>query len=161
MVAALEAPPRARTAAERRAAARIVPLRLVPEYGIGTPGVAERVRPEVVPERVVVVHRRPRPRVTRSKGVAVYWRRRLIAAALGLGIVLAATHAGAALGGTTTTSPERSPHVQRVIVQAGDTLWTIAQRLAPNADPRAVVDKIVAARGSADIKPGEAVDWAA
>ncbi len=164
MVAALEAPPRARTAAERRAAARIVPLRLVPEYGIGTPGVAERVRvrPELtLPERVVTVHRRPRPRVTRSKGVAVYWRRRLIAAALGLGIVLAATHAGAALGGTTTTAPERSPHVQRVIVQPGDTLWTIAERLAPSADPRAVVDKIVAARGSADIKPGEAVDWAA
>ena len=44
MVAVLEAPPRARTAAERRAAARIVPLRLVPDYGTGNPGVAERVR---------------------------------------------------------------------------------------------------------------------
>ena len=156
MVAVLEAPPRARTAAERRAAARIVPLRLVPDYGTGTPGVAERAPAE----RVVTVHRQPRPRVTRSKGVAVYWRRRLIAAALGLGIVLAATHAGAALGGSTTTSPERSPHVQRVIVQAGDTLWSIAREVAPNADPRAVVDKIVAERGSADVKPGEAIVWA-
>jgi hypothetical protein len=166
MVAALEAPPRARTAAERRAAARIVPLRLVPDYGIGSPGEAERVdrestrrEPVVKAERVVTVHRRPRPRVTRSTGVAVFWRRRLIAAALGLGIVLAATHAGAALGGTTTTTPERSPHVQRVIVQPGDTLWSIARKLAPDMDPRIVVDKMVAARGSADVQPGEAVDW--
>ena len=152
MVAVLEAPPRARTAAERRAAARIVPLRLVPDYGIGSPGVAERV---------VQVHRRPSPRVTRSKGVAVYWRRRLIAAALGLGIVLAATHAGAALGGSTTTSPERSPHVQHIVVQPGDTLWSIARRVAPHSDPRGVVDKIVAARGSADVRPGDPIDWAA
>ena len=160
MVAVLEAPPRARTAEERRAAARIVPLRLVPDYGTGSPGVAERAMLDTTrPERVVRVHRRPRPRVTRSKGVAVYWRRRLIAAALGLGIVLAATHAGAALGGSTTTSPERSPHVQHIVVQPGDTLWTIAQRVAPHSDPRAVVDKIVATRGSADGRPGDPIDW--
>ena len=156
MVAALEAPPRARTAAERRAAARIVPLRLVPDYGTGTPGVAERAPAE----RVVTVHRQPRPRVTRSKGVAVYWRRRLIAAALGLGIVLAATHAGAALGGTTTTAPERSPHVTTVVAAPGDTLWSIAHRLAPNSDTRAVVDALAQSHGSSDVRPGDAFTWA-
>ena len=162
MVAVLEAPPRARTAAERRAAARIVPLRLVPDYGIGSPGEAERAiggHGDSRTDRPVVVHRRPRPRVARSRGVAVYWRRRLIAAALGLGIALAATHAAAALGGTTTTSPERSPHVQRVVVQPGDTLWSIAREVAPNTDPRAVVDKMVAARGSADVQPGDTIVW--
>ena len=106
------------------------------------------------------VHRQPSPRVTRSHGAAVYWRRRLVAAALGLGVLLTAAHAGAALGGTTTTSPERSPHVERVIVQPGDTLWTIAERLAPNADPRAVVDDLTAAPGgSSSVQPGEQITW--
>ena len=96
------------------------------------------------------VHRQPSPRVTRSHSAAVYWRRRLVATALGLGIVLTAAHAGAALGGTTTTAPERSPHVTTVVVQPGDTLWSIAHRLAPNADPRAVVDALAASHGGAD-----------
>ena len=83
------------------------PLRAVPEH----------VFPEAVPEfaipedAVPEVHRQPSPRVTRSKSAAVYWRRRLVAAALGLGVLLTAMHAGAALGGTTTTASERSPHV--------------------------------------------------
>src|SRR6478672_4133016 len=61
MVAALQAPPRVRTRA------RVVPLRLVPD----------QVRPDQLqPERVVVVRRQPRPRVTRSKR-AIYMRRRV------------------------------------------------------------------------------------
>jgi nucleoid-associated protein YgaU len=32
-----------------------------------------------------------------------------------------------------------------VVVQAGDTLWSLAQELAPEQDPRAVVDAIVEA----------------
>ena len=146
MVAALQAPPRVRSGRARPTPARVVPLRLVPEH--------------VVPEQVATVHRQPRPRVTRSHRAAVYWRRRLIAAALGLGLVLTATHAGAALGGSTTTSPERSPHVLSVVVQPGDTLWSIAQRLAPKSDPRSVVDAIIEARGTSDLQPGETVRWA-
>lgn len=140
MVAALQAPPRVRPAGSGRAPARVVPLRSVPD-------------------RVVVVHRQPRPRVTRSERAAVYWRRRAIAAALGLGIVLTAAHAGVALGGSTTSSPGRSPHphVERVVVRDGDTLWSIAERLAPNSDPRPVVDAIVAARGTPDVQAGEAI----
>jgi len=107
----------------------------------------------------VPVHRQPSPRVTRSPGAAVYWRRRFVAAALGLGVLLTAAHAGAALGGTTTTSPERSPHVERVVVQEGDTLWTLAERLAPNADPRPVVDQLAAASGSSSVRPGEVITW--
>ena len=68
-------------------------------------------------------------------------------------------HAGAALGGTTTTASERSPHVTSVIVRPGDTLWSIARRVAPKSDPRGVVDALSAQRGSADLTPGEVVRW--
>lgn len=147
MVAALQAPPRVRTRA------RVVPLRLVPD----------QVRPDQVwpdqlrPERVVVVHRQPRPRATRSKR-AIYMRRRAIAAALGLGIVLTAAHAGVALGGSTTT-PGRSPHphIERIVVQPGDTLWSIAQRIAPGSDPRKWVDYFAAQLGTSDLQAGRQI----
>jgi hypothetical protein len=142
MVAALQAPPRVRTPA------RVVPLRLVPD----------RVRPDRVrPDRVVIVHRQPRPRVTRSKR-AVYMRRRVIAASLGLGIVLTAAHAGVAFGGSTTT-PGRSPHprVENIVVQPGDTLWSMARRIAPKADPRELVDEFAAQLGTSELHEGEMI----
>jgi hypothetical protein len=142
MVAALQAPPRVRTPA------RVVPLRLVPD----------QVWPDQLrPERVVVVHRQPRPRATRSKR-AVYMRRRAIAAALGLGIVLTAAHAGVALGGSTTT-PGRSPHphIERVVVQRGETLWGLAERIAPGSDPRKIVDDFTAQLGTSDLHEGEQI----
>jgi hypothetical protein len=98
--------------------------------------------------------------VTRSHGAAVYWRRRLVAAALGLGLVLTATHAGAALGGSTTSSAGRSPHVTTVVVRPGDTLWTIAGRVAPHSDPRAVVDSLVSSLGTSSLQPGTVIRWA-
>ena len=99
---------RARTSQPRSAPARVVPL----HRAISDPPSSAR-RPAGSS-----VHRQPSPRVTRSHSAAVYWRRRLVAAALGLGVLLTAAHAGAALGGTTTTAPERSPHVQQVVVAA-------------------------------------------
>ena len=126
--------------------APLVPLRVVQE--------------EVFPhEAVPVVHRQPSPRVTRSHSAAVYWRRRFVATALGLGVLLAAAHAGAALGGTTTTASERSPHVTTVVAQSGDTLWSIAHRVAPNADPRAVVDALAGSHGGAEVQPGDVFKW--
>lgn len=130
---------------------------------------ATQVRARAVPARVIPLHpgrvhrvsvpRQSSPRVTRSHGAAVYWRRRLFAAALGLGVLLTAAHASAALGGT-TTAPERSPHVEQVVVHEGDTLWSVAERLAPNSDPRAVVDALAQARGSSAVEPGELITWA-
>ena len=149
MVAALQAPPRVRTPA------RVVPLRLVPDQVW-----PDQVWPDQLrPERVVVVHRQPRPRVTRSKR-AIYMRRRAIAASLGLGIVLTAAHAGVALGGSTTT-PGRSPHphVEYVVVQQGDTMWGIAQRVAPHSDPRDVVDAMAKELGTSDVQPGDRIPW--
>src|SRR5262245_36668411 len=132
MVAALQSPPEFRPRRPRPQGTR---LRLVPD-------------PDLRPAR---------PRVTRSTRASVFWRRRLIAAALGLGIVLAAAHAGTALGGSTTSTPERRPHVVKVVAHEGDTLWSIAERVAPGSDPRKVVDEIAAARGTADVRAGEQI----
>jgi nucleoid-associated protein YgaU len=38
-----------------------------------------------------------------------------------------------------------------VVVQSGDTLWSLAQELAPEEDPRAVVDAIVELNGLQDV----------
>ena len=64
---------------------------------------------------------------------------------------------GTALGGSTTSTPERRPHVINVVVRPGDTLWTIAQRVAPHSDPRKVVDGLAAARGTADVRAGDTI----
>jgi len=45
--------------------------------------------------------------------------------------------------------------VQRVVVEPGDSLWSIAQRVAPGQDPRAVVDQLAARLGSTTLAPGE------
>jgi nucleoid-associated protein YgaU len=40
-------------------------------------------------------------------------------------------------------------------VQPGDTLWTIAERVAPDSDPRPLVAKLAAESGSDTVVPGE------
>jgi LysM domain len=79
--------------------------------------------------------------------------RRRIAAALGsvgVAIVLSAPVAGA-LGrhgeapSTVVQPAHRWEHV--VVVQPGDTVWSIAEAAADGADPRALVDAIAARNG--------------
>ena len=155
MVAALQSPPEYRPRRPRPQSRAAVPARVVPLHAPG------RTRPEHVTRLRLVPDpdlRPARPRVTRSTRASVFWRRRLIAAVLGLGIVLAAAHAGTALGGSTTSTPERRPHVVEVVVHEGDTLWSIAERIAPDADPRKLVDEITAARGTADLRAGEQIE---
>jgi hypothetical protein len=41
------------------------------------------------------------------------------------------------------------------VVQPGDTLWTIAQRLDPAGDPRATTDALAAQVGGDSVVPGE------
>jgi nucleoid-associated protein YgaU len=43
---------------------------------------------------------------------------------------------------------------ERYVVRSGDTLWAIAGRVAPDSDPRPVVDAMVEAN---DIDPGALV----
>jgi hypothetical protein len=80
-------------------------------------------------------------------------RRRRIAAALGsvaVAIVLSAPVAGA-LGRHAQASSTKVPPARRweqvVVVQPGDTVWSIAEAAADGADPRALVDAIVTRNG--------------
>jgi hypothetical protein len=86
---------------------------------------------------------------------------------LALGLVVVTAEAGVALGGSPLAAPERhpaaatlaSPTVRPVVVRPGDSLWTIAERLAPGDDPRPVVDEVQAARRGAPLVPGETILW--
>ncbi len=106
---------------------------------------------------------RPRPPVP----VVTYWRRRAVAAVLGVALVLVAAQAGGALGGSPLAVPERRPAVSeaagtiRYVVEPGDSLWSIAETLAPGEDPRPVVDALAEARRGAPLIPGETIIWAA
>jgi Tfp pilus assembly protein FimV len=91
----------------------------------------------------------------------VYRRRRFAAVAIGIGAVLAAGHAGAALGGTSLAAPGARPRVVTHVVQPGDTLWSVAKDLAPGEDPRPVVDALSQARDGAPLVPGEPLTWLA
>lgn len=56
-------------------------------------------------------------------------------------------------------SAEDAVRVSRTsyVVRQGDTMWSIAQRLAPGEDPRALVDAISAANGvrAGELAPGQ------
>jgi nucleoid-associated protein YgaU len=105
-----------------------------------TVSIPDRARPFVPgapPERLATVTalRPPRDaaglapvRLTR-RGVVVLT---LIVLALGAGLVWLATAAA-----PEAATPPTAPHA--VTVQAGDTLWSIASRVAPQRDPRAEV----------------------
>lgn len=95
---------------------------------------------------------------------AVFQRRRVFAVVLGVLIVLTAGRAAsAALGGEPLAPSERpsasSAELVAAVVQPGDSLWSIAQRLAPGQDPRPIVDDLAAARDNAPLVPGETIRW--
>jgi hypothetical protein len=43
------------------------------------------------------------------------------------------------------------------VVQPGDTLWTIAERLDPSGDPRATTDELATQVGGDAVVPGERI----
>ena len=92
-----------------------------------------------------------RPRSARRHQRAVYRRRRVLAALVGLGLVLTIARAGAALGGSSLATPERLPHVQHVVVQPGDTLWSIARR--GRSRPRRAADRRPDGAGARHARP--------
>lgn len=117
--------------------------------------------PEEVPVRRLRLiepdPRQPRPRPARSHQRAVYRRRRVLAALVGLGLLLTIARAGGALGGSPLASAGRLPHVQNVVVQPGDTLWLIAQRAAPGRDVRPIVDAMVRTLHTETVFAGQSI----
>jgi nucleoid-associated protein YgaU len=116
-----------------------------------TPGFGLRAEPTI----------RSRPPVPAT----TYRRRRAVAAGLALAVVLVAAQAGGALGDTPLAVPERRPAVSEpagpvsVVVDPGDSLWSIAEKLEPGEDPRPIVDALAEARGGAPLIPGETIVW--
>ena len=92
---------------------------------------------------------------------STYRRRRAVAAGLVVLVVLVLSAALGPLGGGPLPVPERPDAVglgdgTRVyVVQPGDTFWSIARRLDPRADPRPLVDRLVAAHGTPVLHVGE------
>ncbi len=101
------------------------------------------------------VRRQPRPRPARSHQRAVYRRRRVLAALVGLGLALAMVRAGVMLGGSFLATAEHLPHVQHIVVEPGDTLWSIAERAAPGRDVRPIVDAMERELGTTAVTEGE------
>ena len=130
--------------------------------------VAPAVRPRTVAAarpRVTAVQGRPdrvaspsRARVSSRPDAAVFWRRRVAALVLGVGLgAVGSEAASAVVSGVSRVSAPASIHY---VVRPGDTLWSIARTVAPHEDPRAVVDLLQEAHGSSMIRPGDVIEWA-
>jgi hypothetical protein len=107
--------------------------------------------------RLIESDRQYRPRPARSHQRAVYRRRRVLAALVGLGLVLAVVRAGVTLGGSSFATSERLPHAQQVVVQPGDSLWSVARRAAPGRDVRPIVDAMERQLGTSTITAGQQI----
>lgn len=103
----------------------------------------------------------PTPRIPTIRRVTpATFRRRRLGVLLGMAVVVVvAGRAGAVLGSESLVAPERAPSVVRYVAQGGDSLWTAAHRLAPDHDPREVVDALVHVRGNGPLMPGEVLRW--
>jgi LysM domain len=96
------------------------------------------------------------PRRRSAPTAATYRRRRQVAAALALLIVVAVANLVLQLAdnGPRTVGPQ--PVVERsVVVEPGDTVWSIAESLADGGDVRPVVDALVEANGGAALEVGD------
>ena len=104
-------------------------------------------------------------RSTAARRRAATFRRRRIGALIALTLMLAGLSSVAdAAFGLLETGADRTPSaavaegdgpVAVHLVQPGETLWEIAAEVAPDRDPRAVVDELIELNGSASITPGQ------
>src|SRR3954467_9085194 len=94
---------------------------------------------------------------------APYGRRRVVAALVAtllLTRLLTGARAGLApLAGPAPGAPAATAGAAgtTVVVQPGDTFWTIARRIRPGGDVRPLVDRLVAAHGSTVLVAGERI----
>jgi nucleoid-associated protein YgaU len=102
------------------------------------------------PEAVGPTRRRVPVEVRRRRTLLALMGLLLGALALPLGGAGGHSHApGSASAGT--------GHPVAYVVRPGDTLWTIAERVDPTADPRPMVAQLAAQLGSDTVVPGERV----
>ncbi len=129
--------------------------------GSSGPRVASLAAPGSVPSEAGAA-RAPaagdRARLTPScRRRAAFVRRQLVVGALtvalaggALAVGFQVGHAGAELEGPPPAAPV-------YVVQPGDTLWVIAERLAPTVDPQRAVSALVRSAGGASLTPGQRI----
>lgn len=115
-------------------------------------------RPSRPPLRVLPGGRSPAHLAQRAR----YRRRRLVAAivlvALVVAIVLLASAALSRIAGgapSAAGAPSSPAATSSVVVEPGDTLWSIASAIAPDVDVRVTVDRLAALNGSAPLVEGQ------
>ncbi len=86
-------------------------------------------------------------------------RRRTLLAMMGLALALLAIPLGGFGGASHTTESASAAqiHGSTYTVRAGDTLWSIAQRVNPVDDPRPLVSQMASELGTYTVVPGEQV----
>jgi nucleoid-associated protein YgaU len=86
-------------------------------------------------------------------------RRRSLLAVMGILLVALALPLGGAGGHSHATGPAPAGTSGRVTytVRPGDTLWSIAERADPTADPRPLVARLTAQDGSDQVVPGQRI----
>lgn len=134
-------------------------LRLVPDdaararpgdgAGWDTPG------PSAPPFSVVPGHRTG----TRRRVSPAVRRRRALLALMGLLLVALALPLSGTGGDSHAagSAPAETGAPVAYTVRPGDTLWTIAERVDPSADPRPLVARLSAQTGSDTVVPGERI----
>jgi hypothetical protein len=133
-----------------------------PRPGAGDP---PRRPASQAPPRRVASQAPPRSAGTRAHPRTTLTRRgRMVVSALVMGIrlgvaaiawIAGATRADAARSGPPASAVYRS--LRSVVVQPGQSLWTIAAQAEPSADPRGVIQEIIDlnALGGSSIQPGQ------
>ena len=121
----------------------------------------------------------PSARVHSAPSAAAYWRRRVAAFGVAVGLVVGAgsaamsigralvggegdrsltvTAAGAAPGAPTAAETDVVGSARVHVVGPGDTLWSIAGAMEPEGDIRATVDRLAAANGGAELQVGQRI----
>jgi Tfp pilus assembly protein FimV len=92
-------------------------------------------------------------------------RRRLAVLLVAVAVAAASVLGARAIAGMAQIERSTSPEVvelqsvpvagQRYVVQPGDTLWSIATEIAPDDDPRVVVDALRDANGGPELEVGD------
>ncbi|WP_431247721.1 LysM peptidoglycan-binding domain-containing protein [Leifsonia xyli] len=83
--------------------------------------------------------------------------RAVLSALIALPLVIGAFVFALNGGGAIANGEQTHVSFQYVTVESGDSLWSVAERVAPNADPRDVIADIVSLNGleSAVVSPGQ------